>query len=266
MHKPVTLSLLPVLLLSDPAAAQSLFQRAPASPATPAASAGGSGSTAGAGGEAAHAEGGVQRGSSAGPALAAARSGPPMRLRLRDASLFVVVPPDPSSWKKHDKLEIIINESAISKAEQTLDTKKDYDFNAELSQFPSLQALFLEPALRNGIGADKPGFGVTSKNKFKGEGTYERKDQLTARVSAIVLDVKPNGHLVVEATETIQQDAEMKTMVLSGIVDPKDITNARTVQSAQVANLAIRIKHEGRVKDAGDKGLLPRVFEAIFNF
>lgn len=254
MRKPVTLSLLPVLLLSDPAAAQSLFQR-PIAPPLPANTPQPAGADT-----AAHAAG------AAGAAVPAARSVQPGRLRLRDASLFVVVPPEPATWKKHDKIELIINESAISKAEQTLDTKKDYDFNAELSQFPSMQALFLEQALRNGIGADKPGFGVTSKDKFKGEGTYERKDKLTARISAIVLDVKPNGHLVVEATETIQQDAELKTMVVSGVIDPKDITNARTVLSSQVANLAIRIQHEGRVKDTADKGLIPRVLEAIFNF
>lgn len=252
MNKPVTLTLLPVLLMTDPAAAQSLFQR-PASgpvqsgPVSPAMA--------------------VEQGTaSAGATATVARAGSPARLRLRDSSLYVVVPPEPKTFTKHDKVEIIINESAISKAQQTLDTKKRYNLQAELSQFPSLQALFLDSTLANGIGDVKPGLGVTATDNHKGEGKYERKDQLTARISAIVLDVKPNGHLVVEATETIQQDAEIKTMVLSGIVDPQDITNARTVQSSQIANLSIRLEHQGRVKDAGDKGLIPRVLESIFSF
>ena len=46
-------------------------------------------------------------------------------------------------------------------------------------------------------------------------------------------DVKPNGLILVEARESIQSDGEIKTMVLSGLCDPKDITNANTVQSSQ---------------------------------
>jgi flagellar L-ring protein precursor FlgH len=251
MRRPITLSLLPALLLTDPLAAQSLFQRPvsqpqPMAPTSEPAESGGSTRVA------------------AAPAGRAASSAP--RLTLRDASLFVVIPPEPRRYQQHDKIEVIINESAISKAEQSLDTKKTYDLRAELRQFPSLTALLTQLELRDGIGADTPNVGVRASNKMKGEGTYERKDRLTARISALVLDVKPNGHLVIEARETIQQDAEIKTMVLAGIVDPKDVTNVGTVQSAQVANLNIRIEHEGRVKDAGDKGLIPRVLEAIFNF
>jgi flagellar L-ring protein precursor FlgH len=254
MNKPTTLSLLPLILFAEPAAAQSLFLRpvpppeqasAPALPARPA-------------GE------GV-------PTTALAANRPAQRpgsgrLTLQDASLYMVVPPKPKSFQKHDKVEIIINESAISKAEQKLETKKNYDFKAELSQFPSLQALLTQLELSNGIGTPAPSVGVNNTQNSKGEGTYERKDRLTARISALVLDVKPNGQLVLEARETIQQDNEIKTMVLSGVADPKDITTAGTLQSSQLANMSLRIMHEGHVKDVAEKGWIPRVFEAIFNF
>jgi flagellar L-ring protein precursor FlgH len=185
---------------------------------------------------------------------------------LQQVSLMFVIPPTPKTWRKHDKVEVIINETSVSKFEQSLDTQKQYDLKAELSQFPSLEALFADLALRNGIGGTKPSVGLSTDRKFKGDGAYERKDKLTARISGLVLDVKPNGLLVVEAREVVQSDEETSTMVLSGVVDPKDITTSGTVQSGQMANLVIRVEHQGQVKKAGEKGLIPRVFEAVFDF
>lgn len=187
-------------------------------------------------------------------------------LSLEQVSLLVVVPPKPKTYQKHDKVEIIVNETFATKFEGKLDTKKEYDLSAELSQFPSLTALLAEIELRNGVGGTTPKAGINSATDFKSSGTYEKKDNLTARISALVLEVKPNGHLVLEAQESIQSNEETKTMVLSGIVDPKDITRSGTVQSAQMANLSIRVRHEGQVNDSSQKGMIPRFFEAVFNF
>lgn len=191
---------------------------------------------------------------------------PPAAPSLSAVSLTMVIPPKPKTWQKHDKVEVIINQTSAAKFEQSLDTDKQYDLKAELSQFPSIMALFEELALRDGIGGTKPSVGVNHDQKFKGDGTYERTDKLTARISGLVVDVKPNGLLVVEATESVSSDEEVKTMVLSGIVDPKDITTAGTVQSSQMASLVIKVQHQGQVKRAGEKGLIPRFFETVFNF
>lgn len=186
---------------------------------------------------------------------------------LNQVSLFAVVPPPPRTYAKHDKVEIIINESSLSQMNQKLDTKKSYDLRAELQQFPSFAALLNQLELRNGIdGSNTPEIGITNSSDFKSEGKYTRSDTLSARVSALVLEVKPNGLLLVEAKEVTQNDDEIKTLVLTGLADPKDITRSNTIQSSQLANLAVRIRNEGDVKNAGSKGLIPRVLEQVFNF
>ncbi|MCW5765517.1 MAG: flagellar basal body L-ring protein FlgH [Phycisphaeraceae bacterium] len=197
------------------------------------------------------------------PSPARASDGAPT---LAEASLMVVVPPKPRTYQKHDKIEIIINETSIQKYEQSLDAKKKYDLLGELKYFPSIQKLLEEATLTEGIGTVKPKVGLTADGKFKGDGTYERKDRFTARISALVVDVKPNGLLVVEAKESISSDEETKTMVLAGICDPKDVTNTNTVQSSQLANLNIHVEHSGQIKDSATKGLIPRLFETLFNF
>jgi flagellar L-ring protein precursor FlgH len=186
--------------------------------------------------------------------------------QLQGVSLFAVVPPKPKTYAKHDLIEIIINETSAAKMEQTLDTKKDYNFDGALTDFPSIQSL-LEFQLNNGDSTSLPvKFGVGSKNKFKGDGEFERKDNLTARVTATVIDVKPNGTLVLEARKSRQQNEETYTLVLAGVCRGEDITKQNTIQSSQLADLDVKIESEGQVDKAGKKGFIPRIFEAIFNF
>lgn len=202
-----------------------------------------------------------EAGAAAGPATQASAAE-----ELQGVSLFAVVPPKPKTFAKHDLIEIIINEVSAAKLEQTLDAKKDYNFDAELSKFPSIRHL-LEFQLDQGDPSSLPvGVGLKSKNKFKGDGELERKDSLTARVTAEVIDVKPNGTLVLEARKNREQDQETYTLVLSGVCRGEDVTRQNTIQSSQLANLDVKVQSSGQVTDAGKKGLIPRIFEAIFNF
>ncbi len=184
---------------------------------------------------------------------------------LSGVSLFAVTPPPPKTFAKNDLIEIVINESSLQKHEQSLDTKKDYSIEAELARFPSLRNL-LELQLRNGDSQATANLDVSSKNEFKGDGQYERKDRFTARITATVLEVKPNGTLVLEAKKEFTSNSEETVLVLSGVCRPEDITTQNTIQSTQLANLSMTVRNSGEVKDASKKGFVPRVLDTIFNF
>jgi flagellar L-ring protein precursor FlgH len=184
---------------------------------------------------------------------------------LRGVSLFMVTPPPPRTYQKNDIVEIIINETSSQKSEQTLDTKKDYSTKAELTRFPSLRHL-LEAQLRDGDSNPIAGVEASSNNKFKGDGEYERKDRFTARIAAVVIEVKPNGTLLLEARKQVNSNKEETTLVLSGLCRPADITEQNTIQSSQLANMALTVKNEGDVKQTASKGLIPQVLDTIFNF
>ena len=186
------------------------------------------------------------------------------RSPLRGSSLMYVEAPKAHTYQPHDIITIIVDETSKQTSKQTLDTKKDYTLKDTLNQFPSLAA-FLDFELRNGIG-NPVEVDVASHNKFKGEGTYDRSDRFTAKVSATIIDVKPNGVLVVEARKTRTTDDETQTMVLSGTCRQEDVTSSNTVLSSQIADLTLVQKNEGDVKDTASKGFIPRILEAIFNF
>ncbi len=184
---------------------------------------------------------------------------------LRAVSLIIVEPPKPRDFNVHDKVTIIIAESSKQSASQKLDTKKDAAFGASLKKFPDLMKL-LEAELTSEDGGEIVGTDVSHSSKFKGEGTYTRDDRFTDRVTATIIDVKPNGVLVIEAKRTIKRDEEEQVVSLSGECRREDVTESNTVLSTQLAELTLISKNSGQVKDSATKGLIPRLFEFLFNF
>jgi len=183
---------------------------------------------------------------------------------LRGASLMYVEAPKAREYRAHDIITIIVDEVSKQSSQQTLDTKKDYNLKNSLNQFPSLPQL-LQFELVNGIGTPVE-VDVNSHNKFKGEGTYDRSDRFTARISATIIDVKPNGTLVLEARKSRTTDEEVQTIVLSGTCRQEDITSSNTILSSQIADMTLVQHNDGEVKNTATKGLIPRILEAIFNF
>lgn len=191
--------------------------------------------------------------------------GPAPPLALKAVSSLYVAPPEPRAFAKHDLITIIIDESSSATAEQTLDTKKEYDTSAKIGTVIDPWEL-LELRLREGGSSDVTLIDATADRQFKGDGEYERTDRFSARITATVLDVKPNGTIVLEATKRIEKDTEIQTLVLAGTCREDDITAQNTVLSSQIAGLTISLQNEGEVKDTAKKGLLSRVLDTIFAF
>ncbi|MGD9692852.1 MAG: flagellar basal body L-ring protein FlgH [Phycisphaerales bacterium] len=189
---------------------------------------------------------------------------------LEGVSLFQLQPEPPRMMRVHDLVTIIVNQSSKIERDQTLETKKSAANTAQLNALPDLWKLLqlrLEAGNRtNGSPSGLPEFGLTNTNNFKGEGDYEREDRFTARVTAEVIDVKPNGLLVLEARSSIVTDKEEQTIVLSGVCRQEDVSSSNTVQSTSLSDLRLVTQHEGEVKDGASKGLITKFFETLFNF
>lgn len=86
--------------------------------------------------------------------------------------------------------------------------------------------------------------------QLQGSGQTSRTLTLSTTLSARVIDVRPNGTLIVEGTRDIVINSEKQAITVRGVVRPTDITTANTVRSTQVANLEIEVNGKGVVGDA----------------
>jgi len=180
-------------------------------------------------------------------------------------SLLSVRPPDPTTYKIHDLITIIVVENSRWRSEQTLDTSKDTNVSASLDAFLSAAEL-LNFRLENGVGSPLTLLDAAADNEFAGDGEFERRDRITDRITASIIDVKPNGVLVLEATRTLQVDNETTVLVLSGMCETRAVTDEGVIQSSQLANMTLSVQHSGELRGTTSKGWLTRAVEAIFPF
>lgn len=115
-------------------------------------------------------------------------------------------------------------------------------------------------------GLKLPGFsfGIDATNEYKGEGTVSRTQTIQARVSVIVVDVRPNGDLVIEGSRVIDINGESEVIYIAGSINPFVIPASNQIESFRVANLQISYKGKGVLTEGTRPGLLVRIVNWLF--
>ena len=116
------------------------------------------------------------------------------------------------------------------------------------------------------IGAVTPRIDVSGSREFTGEGNVDRSDSLIRRITAEVLDVKPNGTLVLQARKRIKTDDEEQVFVLSGTCRAEDITADNTILSTALHDQELTETHKGTVRQATRRGWGSKLLDAISPF
>jgi len=111
-----------------------------------------------------------------------------------------------------------------------------------------------------------PTLPVSGANSYDGGGEINNKQTIGARSAVQVIDVLPNGNLVVEGTREISYSKERQFVSLHGIIRPYDILPDNTVLSSNVADAQIQVVSEGTLTDAQKKGWLLRINDKINPF
>jgi flagellar L-ring protein precursor FlgH len=180
-------------------------------------------------------------------------------------SLFQVEAPQQRRFHKHDLIQIIVRETSTARSKHELETEKDFRVNGKIQAWPDLQlSQLLQLQLQASANAAAPAVDLRLGKDFDGSGDYERRDDLTARLSAEVIEVLPNGNLILEARSSVRNDEEESVIKVTGICRPEDISPANTVLSSQIHDLRIAKANTGELRQATKKGLLARVFDFIW--
>lgn len=189
----------------------------------------------------------------------------PMQPTLTNVSFFAVPDPQPRTLKKHDLITIIVREESETTSEGSTDLKKEAAIEARLEEWIKLSLKNLE--IQGGaIGPIPPSVKANASRDFKGEATVERTDSMTLRVTGEVIDVKPNNTLVIQARQRIKTDDEEQTFILSGICRVQDITADNTILSTQMFDKDLVKTHKGAVRDTTQRGLIPKLLDALNPF
>ena len=106
----------------------------------------------------------------------------------------------------------------------------------------------IQPELPEGATLDDA-VDLDSRGSFSGDGTIRRKERLTLRVAATVLEVLANGALRIEGTQEVRVNNEVRVLLVSGFVRPEDVTRLNQVTYDKIASARISYGGRGQITD-----------------
>jgi flagellar L-ring protein precursor FlgH len=196
-------------------------------------------------------------------ALALALLAPALRAQSlwkddRSRSMFA----DKRALAVGDILTVLVQENTTTAKDNKTSTARESGMDAGLSAFfysPNASPLLT----RRG---QLPTLKWNSKNQFTGGGSVANSEQITARVAVQVIEVLPNGNLIIEGRRETVIGRENQTMILRGIVRPDDVLANNTVYSYNIADAKIEIVGKGTLTDAQRKGWFSRIWDKVNPF
>ena len=163
-----------------------------------------------------------------------------------------------------DTVTVLISENANAVKAASTSTARTSSDNAAIQ---NLFGVPLNMGMKfNAANPFSPQFQDSYNSKFAGNGTTKRSGVLTAVIAARVVNVLPNGNLVLEGRKDMVINNELQYIVLSGMVRPEDLSNNNTVSSNQLSDARIEYSGNGVLSDEQRPGWLRRIFDNVWPF
>ncbi|HEX5444604.1 MAG TPA: flagellar basal body L-ring protein FlgH [Pirellulales bacterium] len=174
-------------------------------------------------------------------------------LTLADNSWMYVKAEAPPEIQLNDLITVIVDEKSQLIEQAMLMRRQRTNVDANLQKWLQIRNFGLSPASQR-LGSPEIQALYNLQNQV--QANLRAADGLQFRISATVVDVKPNGNLVLEAHSEVKQNNELWQSSLSGIVRRQDVLPNNTVLSEDVAELSIKNFKGGHIRDSWRRGWL----------
>jgi flagellar L-ring protein precursor FlgH len=154
-----------------------------------------------------------------------------------------------------DILTVTVQEQTSVRNEEKVERSNDTTLAARLEAYSLSDKTFQSSGL--------PKIDIRKESEFNGEAKQNSGSEVKASIAVVVVDVQPNGNLVIAGTRSVTVNDETRTLKISGLVRPLDVTPNNTVGSAQVADARISIQGEGGNTRQVTRGPIGQLFDTL---
>jgi flagellar L-ring protein precursor FlgH len=183
------------------------------------------------------------------------------QLTLENSSfMYRKLPPEAEQreLKINDLVTVLVDYRSSMISEGDAEARKRASLDAVLSDWLKFDGKDIFPAPQS---RGDPQVSGSVISQFRAESELELNDALTFSIAAAVVDIRPNGNLVIEARREIRINEEVWMQSLTGVISRKSIGPDRTVRSDQVHELRIEKRESGFVNDSYSRGWLGRWYD-----
>jgi flagellar L-ring protein precursor FlgH len=153
--------------------------------------------------------------------------------------------------KINDIITVLVDYRSSTASNGNVDNRKTANLNAELKNWVKFDGKNLIPAPQSHGDLHIDG-DLNSENRVDAQ--LQLKDSLTFKIAARVVDIQPNGNLVIEGHRDITINDEVWLQSITGVVRRSSIGPDRVVRSDEIDDLHIEKRERGFIRDAYARG------------
>jgi flagellar L-ring protein precursor FlgH len=175
-----------------------------------------------------------------------------------DSGRLTRIASDVRAMRPHDLVSVVVSENLAASTDGTVKNSRASNANSSISGL--FGAVHPSNALQNLITQ-------TSSSGLNAQGASATNSSLTTTFGGQVIEVLPNGMLVVEAARQVEFSQQTQTIILRGLVRPEDISQQNQVLSTAISSLELEVRGKGIINDYTHRpNLLVRLLQKALIF